>query len=194
MKKKTNPKRQQIIATARALFWKYGIKRITIEEICKEAHVSKMTFYKHFNNKIDLLKKLFDEMIGESMVDYNKIMVQEIPFKEKVKQTIQLKMDSTNDLSQKFFADIHKNATPELRDYLTQSSQQRIHKILSDYIEAQKTGDVRKEIKPQFILYFLNHLYEIVKDDRLVQLYDSPQDLIMELTNFFFYGILQREK
>ena len=31
-----------------------------------------------------------------------------------------------------------------------------------------------------------------MKDETLQQLYDDPQELIMEMVNFFFYGILPR--
>jgi len=47
MNRSENQKYNQIIDTSKKLFWKYGIKRVTIEEICREAGVSKMTFYKH---------------------------------------------------------------------------------------------------------------------------------------------------
>ena len=53
---KHNKKYKQIIATSKELFWKFGIKRVTVEEICSQAHVSKMTFYKFFPNKIELAK------------------------------------------------------------------------------------------------------------------------------------------
>ncbi|MBE9509365.1 MAG: TetR family transcriptional regulator, partial [Bacteroidetes bacterium] len=39
MKDIDNQKFQQIITTAKELFWKFGIKRVTIEEICQEANV-----------------------------------------------------------------------------------------------------------------------------------------------------------
>ena len=39
---KDNKKFQDIVATAKTLFWKHGIKRVTIEELCKEASASKM--------------------------------------------------------------------------------------------------------------------------------------------------------
>ena len=47
-------KQDQIIQAGRHLFWKYGMKRVSIEEICREAGVSKMTFYKYFANKTAL--------------------------------------------------------------------------------------------------------------------------------------------
>ena len=51
-----NPKRKKILDTAHELFWKHGLKRVSIEEICAVAGVSKMTFYKHFANKTALVK------------------------------------------------------------------------------------------------------------------------------------------
>jgi AcrR family transcriptional regulator len=53
-------KYESILITGHDLFWKFGFKRVTIDEICKKAEVSKMTFYKYFTDKIDLAKKVFD--------------------------------------------------------------------------------------------------------------------------------------
>ena len=188
-----NAKQQQIVTTARTLFWKFGIKRVSIGEICREANVSKMTFYKHFTNKIELAKYIIDQMMDEVIVKYREIMELDIPFIEKVIKTIHLKMEYTDNLSQEFYGDILKNTEPELTEYLNIKRQHNLQTIINDYIEAQKQGDVRADIKPQFIIYFLNHLVEMCNDEKLLQLYDSPQDLIMELTNFFFFGILNRK-
>ncbi len=49
-----NEKYKDILETGQELFWKFGFRRVTIEEICKEAGISKMTFYKYFSNKMDL--------------------------------------------------------------------------------------------------------------------------------------------
>ena len=59
---------------------------------------------------------------------------------------------------------------------------------------AQKKGDVRPDINPNFILYYLDKILEMAKDENLMRLYKSPPDLINELTRFFFYGILPRGK
>jgi len=40
----------------------------------------------------------------------------------------------------------------------------------------------------------MNHMFEMVKDTQLTSLYATPQDLIMELNNFFYYGILPRDQ
>ena len=188
-----NLKKQQIVSTARDLFWKFGFRRVSIEEICREASVSKMTFYKHFKNKDELVKYIIDLITGIAMKKYREIMDSDIPFTEKVEKSIQLKMESSNDMSQEFFDDFHKNASPELREHFNKLVHANLNTIQNDYIKAQKQGDVRPDINPNFILYYLDKILEMAKDENLMKLYKSPPDLINELTRFFFYGILSRK-
>jgi AcrR family transcriptional regulator len=184
------PKEKQLLSTSKDLFWKFGIKRVTIEEICSEAGVSKMTFYKYFKNKNDLIKKILENLIESTMEKYRKIMASDLSYPEKIRESIKLKMEQTNDMSREFFNDFYKNANPDLTAYFNKMAQNNIQLIQNDFVDAQKKGYIRSSIKPEFIFYFLNHMFEMVEDNRLAQIYDSPQTMIMELTNFFFYGVL----
>ena len=191
---KENKKLLQIVSTGKSLFWKFGINRVTIEEICKEANVSKMTFYKYFKNKIELIKYILKKLTDDTWEQYYAIMNQKIPYPEKVKQTIELKMNSTHELSNEFYKDFHKNADPELKRFFSELSGESLKKIKADYIKAQKEGNIRQDINPDFILYTLNFMLEkMAKDDNLISMYSTPGELIYELTNFFFYGIMPRD-
>jgi len=188
-----NQKYNQIITSSKKLFWKYGIKRVTIEEICREAGVSKMTFYKHLKNKNDLVKHIIDHILESAMAKYRDIMEQDIPFTEKTRQSVALKMELTEEMSPEFFDDYFLHADPELSDYLNNKMTDSIGMIMKDYMQAQKRGDIRADIRPEFILYFLNHMTEMAKDEQLLSLYQTPGDLVRELINFFFYGIIERK-
>lgn len=192
MKSIEDPKLKDILITAKELFWKYGFKRVTVEEVCREAKVSKMTFYKHFKNKNELVKYIINHFTDKAMDKYNEIMHSEIPFSEKIQKTIDLKLEQSKDLSNEFFNDYVRHADKDMLDLLNQKRTELLGKIINDYVEAQKKGDIRKDIKPEFILYFLNKMQEMVKDEQLEKLYDNPKDIIMEFTKFFFYGILPR--
>lgn len=185
-----NNKMRQIIDTAKSLFWRYGMRRVSIEEICREAKVSKMTFYKYFSNKVELVKFILNQIVEDSVKEYKDLMSQNIPFEEKVRQSIQLKMKQTNKLSHEFYSDLHQNAPPDIRKHFEAMTQRSIQLIVDDYNQAQKDGNIRKDLKIEFILYFLNQIFKMANDPQLVALYESPQALIMEITNFFFYGIL----
>ena len=186
-------KRKQIIQTAKDLFFKYGIKRVTVEEICKEANVSKMTFYKHFKNKNELVKTWITEMTDEALEKYITLMKRDIPFEEKVRETINMKLEGSDQMSQEFFSDYIPHADPELHDFIHQRMHEMMGLIINDYAEAQKRGDIRQDLKIEFILWYLNKMLDMMEDEALEKMYESPQDLIMEMVNFFFYGIMPRK-
>jgi len=189
----SNPKRELILKTGKALFWKFGFKRVTVEEICKEAGISKMTYYKFFPNKIELVKTLMDTVMQESLERYNKIMEREIPYPEKVVAMIHLKRDQIETMSSEFFRDYVQSGDPELISYLEQLTRDSMQKFTDDFKKAQENGDIRKDLKIEFIMYMTNHLTEMAQDDALLNMYDQPQDLVMEIINFLFYGILNRD-
>jgi hypothetical protein len=99
-------------------------------------------------------------------------------------------MENTEDLSQEFLTDLYRNPNPELLEFFESRKKEFLDQILADFIKAQKSGYLRKNLKPEFILYFLNHMFEMAKDQALYSIYSNAQELIMELTNFFFYGIM----
>lgn len=180
--------------TGKDLFWKHGVKRVSIQEICKEAKTSKMTFYKFFDNKIDLVKTVLDLIFEESVKEYKTIMAQDISFVQKVKETLLAKYRNSQDISQEFIADIYKNGDLGLLNYINTKSEAIINLVLDDYEQAQKEGYVRPSIKREFMRYQLLKMREMVLDETLLASYQNPQELTMELTNFFFYGLLVNNK
>lgn len=190
----TNKKCQAILVAAKTLFWKHGVKRVSVQEICKEAGASKMTFYRFFDNKLDLAKTLLDQVSDEGMAEYDAIMNSEIPFVEKVQQTLLLKHKNSQSISQELIMDLYKNQELGLIQYLEQQGEKMMERVLDDYEKAQKEGHIRAGIKREFIKYQLLKMREMIVDPQLADLYENPHDLIMELTNFLFYGLLSRQE
>jgi AcrR family transcriptional regulator len=190
---KYNPKRKLILKTGKELFWKFGFKRVTIEEICKEAGVSKMTYYKFFPNKIEMVKTLMNEVLTESLDRYRKISESDIPYPEKVVLMIELKREQVDTMSSEFFRDYVQSDDPELISFLNQLTQENLQMFTNDFKKAQDDGDIRGDLKVEFIMYIMNHLVAMAQEDALLNMYEEPQDLVMEITNFLFYGILNRD-
>ncbi len=186
-------KRKQLIHTGRELFWKYGIKRVTVEEICREAGVSKMTFYKHFSNKNELVRTIIHEITEEALNKYRELMDRDIPFEEKVRETLKMKFEGTDQMSQEFLSDYIPHAEPEMQKFVHERMAQVMQIVVEDYVKAQQRGDIRKDIKIGFILWFLNKMFDMIGDEELEKMYENPREMIMELVNFFFYGILPRK-
>lgn len=191
---KNNIKFQEIASAAKTLFWKYGIKRVSIEEICTSAPVSKMTFYKFFKNKEELAEYLLIEMLTQWHNQYISIMNQNIDFSQKIKQVIALEQHASENMGEEFIQDIYNNEYVKLQELITAERKRYNSEIVKDMIDAQKRGEIRKEIKPEFILYLLEDIANKVVDKNLSKLYSSKQELIMELTNYFFYGIMNNKQ
>ncbi|HCX98645.1 MAG TPA: TetR/AcrR family transcriptional regulator [Bacteroidales bacterium] len=191
---KISPKQVLILKTAKSLFWKHGIRRVTIEEICKEAGVSKMTFYKFFKNKEALAEYLLVELLTGWHNQYRAIMNNNIPFTTKIKLVISLEQEASKDMGEEFIKDIYNNEFTELQKLIDIEKDKYNTELVQDMIKAQKQGDIRNDVKPEFILYLLEDIGSKVMDEKLSALYSSKQELILELTNYFFYGIMNREK
>jgi len=54
--------KEQILKVSRELFYKHGLKRVTVSEICSELRISKKTFYDIFSQKEDLIRENLREM------------------------------------------------------------------------------------------------------------------------------------
>ena len=184
-------KKQQILVTAEDLFLKFGLKRISIEEICSTARVSKMTFYKYFTNKIDLIKYLWTLMFNYGMKRFEEIENMDISFQEKVDLILKMKEESSKNLRHEFALE-YFFSNDELRYFFNQMYQKSIGSFINFIKNAQAKGEVRPEIKPEFFIAAINKLMELVDNKQLVQSYDKYQDFVMEVNNFLFYGIFPR--
>jgi AcrR family transcriptional regulator len=186
-------KYRQIIDTSHDLFWHHGIRRVSVEEICQTAGVSKMTFYKYFKNKIDLALFILNKTSLEGVAKYKSIMAQNIPYSEKAKEMIQMKLEQTKDISQEMLKDWMQGSIPEVVELMERMKQENFKLLLDDMIAAQNKGEIRKDINPQFLLYFLNKMIEMTGDEQMINMYESTQSLTAELINLFFYGILTKK-
>ncbi len=184
----------KIITTAKKLFWKHGSSRVTIEELCREAGVSKMTFYRHFNNKNEIIGKVLEMEFEKGMQEYRGIMALEISFKEKIHQIVLLKQNMSNGISKELINDLYTKEEVDLLAIIEKHQEISLNEFVKDLRVAQENGWIRKGIKVQFIIYMLNSINEKMKDNNFLDMYENTQDAIMEVTNFFFYGLFSDPK
>lgn len=152
-----------------------------------------MTCYKYFSNKTAIAKYLIEDMFESGIKAYKEIYHSDISYEEKVKKMLDLKMSNSHEMSQELLDDIYKNQDEELSETIETIKKRMIGIYLDDIREAQKIKEIRDDVKPEFMLYFLNNLTEMLTDQRLVSIYSNPQQMISEVMTFFFYGIMPRK-
>lgn len=177
------------MAAGRRLFWKHGFKRVTVEEICKEAGVSKMTFYRFFPNKLELAKTVIDKVFADSLNEFRSIMESPAAPDEKLRAMIMMKVEGVHDISPEFMQDFYNNSDIGLTTFLVEKSAAVWLEMRNDFSMAQEKGIFRKDLNLDFFFLFSQKAMEIAKDEAFIRLFPTPEALILELTNFFIYGI-----
>ncbi len=190
---KIGKKQLSILLKSKELFWKHGFKRVTVEEICQQAAVSKMTFYRFYPNKLELAKAVFDMVIDESIADFKELIGLDIPASEKMKRMLMMKFEGTNDISKEFLMDFYNNPELEVSAYIQKRITEVWTSIVADFKKGQQEGWLRKDFKPELILILSQKVMELINDENAMKLYGSPQEFIMEIASFITYGIANHD-
>ncbi|RPJ61908.1 MAG: TetR/AcrR family transcriptional regulator [Dehalococcoidia bacterium] len=184
MRKKRQPsiKYVRLLEVSRGLFFKYGVKRVTIEEICEKSNISKMTFYKYFSNKMQLAELVRDELLNKGFAKYYEINNLDISFPEKIDLITQWRIDFFSSMTAEFIEDMldAKGTAEKMKEHYL--------KVISD---AQKKGEVRKELSPELIWLVAEKLNEIVKDGSWKQVFTDYREFQRQMRRMYFYGLLE---
>jgi AcrR family transcriptional regulator len=188
-----DPRLEGLMQSAHSLFWKYGFRKVSIEEICREAGVSKMTFYKHFRNKLAIAKAVFDRAVTRGLLDFRAILEEDSPVSVKMKKLLQMKLEGVHDISREFLNDFYGNPELGLKAHIDQKTKEVWLEMLEDWKKAQQKGIFRPDLNLAFYFYVARKQAELLHDPYVQSLFPDSESLVMELTRLNVYGIVPRD-
>jgi AcrR family transcriptional regulator len=177
-------KRDQLIRTGEALFVKHGMRRVTVEEICRKAGVSKPTFYKYFENKEALAQRIDELWIKDALQQIEEIENAELPFPEKMNRILEIKQELSSRPGTEFLDDLI-NLDIDL-SYAFQH-------VMRFLVKSQQAGDIRGDIRPEFLMAAFNVLNTLQHDPNIRDLYADAETLAGDVFKLFYYGALSAE-
>lgn len=189
-----NKKHADILVASEKLFWKYGFKRVSIEEICREAKVSKVTFYKFYSNKIEVAKAVLDKIVENATVDFSVLIEKATSTSELIEGMIKMKKDGIHDISKEFLADFYADTSLGLSEYIGVKTQEIYVEMLESFKALQEKGLIRKDLNINLFLYLANKLNNLMEDPYILSLFPTAEELIMEFSNLFAYGMTPRNE
>jgi len=197
MAKKSAPVKpivDKLMRSAGALFLKHGLKRVDVEEICRGAGVSKMTFYRHFRNKDDIAVKTMERFFNERLEKIEKILESPRPFEEKIRDVVDLKMEGLKTANNEMVREVMADRESPPGKFLGDLQERQARRVRELYIGFQKKGDIRKDIKIDLIMYLVENLWNAFSDEKLLEQYPDKARLLEELYQAVYYGILPARK
>lgn len=184
-----NKKYRDLVNTARELFFKHGTKRVTIEEICEKADVSKMTFYKYFHNKYDLALTVLKEINDKWLREQDEIINKNIPFIEKIREVLNYKIRISEELEDIFLDELW-GEIEDFSNFFT-TMHEEAYQFFDRFIKlGQDEGVIRKNLKPEMIIYLSDILRDMLNSERMKSISQDPHERLDVILNFFFYGII----
>lgn len=172
---------EKLLASGQVLFMRYGVRKTTVEEICLEASLSKMTFYKYFKNKMELVEIIRDRLVNEGFNHFDRINKKNIPFAEKIELMSRWRVEFFGRFNREFLDEVIQieKVNGIFRD-----------RFLENMRKAQDDGEIRRDLSIELIWLVTEKLREISREGiwkRIFEDYGSYQD---QLRTIIFKGIL----
>ncbi|MDP5273729.1 TetR/AcrR family transcriptional regulator [Chengkuizengella axinellae] len=182
-------KKEQILKKAKELFMEQGLQETSLEQIGEEVPASKMTIYKYFTNKEGLIEQVLNDIVEEVLADFYKMLdhAEDNP----LEGLMELQhYEGTDKISEKFIMDLVKYYPKQAERLLTYQREEIFPRFEQFLFEAQKKGQIRKDISPHVLTLFISSIKQFFsKPENLVGITDinAIRDQFMTI---LYYGII----
>ena len=183
-------KKEQIEHKAKELFWKHGFKKVTIDEICRKANVSRKSFYTFYENKTALVLFLLKEMTEEAFGTTRKIIAGEDSFTEKLEKMLQLKFEGSKDFSMEFIADFYNPDATDILDYFNKIVDESMALMRDFYRDAQEKGEMNPGLNLDYVMWMMQKQMELCSTAELMAMFPDAESMTRQISQSIIYGIM----
>lgn len=186
------PKHKKLIETAYLLFQRHGFQRVSVEEICRRAQVSKVTFYKYFSSKDELIVFITRLIFEALYAEIRKVL--------KSDQGIKVIFDRASIIKQEYIGKMGEEllmgimSFPAAREYLDDVSKRSWMEFREYVINEQRKGNINPRIDIDYILPILSEINKLFNVEGLKNLYKKPDLLITQINELIVNGLLARKE
>jgi AcrR family transcriptional regulator len=177
--------KQKIKETGKKLFFKYGIKRVSVNEICEESNISKVTFYKYYKNKMHLALELRDELMKKGFSIFDKINTLDISFTEKINKMTEWQADFYSQMNNEFIKEIVN---------LKELEEEYKKRFIKNLKSGQDKGEIRPELNLELVYLISKKLQELSKEGIWKEVFSDYSEYIKQIRTILFFGMLSRNE
>ena len=184
---------EQLFTTAIQLFQKYGFQRTTVNQICQHANLSRVTFYKHFKNKDELVIALLKIHIEKSNHMYELFSQSDISFEEKVRQLIKIKMEASRSFNTDLIKELMHTPRPSVVEFIHEQSQKQKNHLKTMFQQCRDKGEIRSDLNDDMIFFILEQLESWLRNPTFDQLVPDFEQKVSHIIQFFFFGVQYKQ-
>lgn len=181
-------KKKSILKAAFELFSRYGVQKVTIAEIAKEANVSPVSIYNYFGSKNNLVKHTVMQMMDDIAETFQPLLESDMTFPEKMDKILFEKVELNKKLGRKGFFDASFIEDPEAQEFLDHYGRTKALPMLLGLLEqGRREGYVSPDVSTDSILYYIGIIQQATQNPDFFR--DDNQKLRLDLATLFIYGL-----
>ena len=190
-----NLKQQTIIATARRLFREHGFAAVSVGSICKEAAVSRVTFYKYYSGKNALLQEIVTAQKDRIRAEFENLLERHCSLREAAEAIFTLQEQSFEELySAAFMRDIEENADLELERFFNGLNEEKYAFMRRFFHTLQNRRLIAPDLPVELIDLFIRQADVLMRHPQLAALYAAdPQKLPQNILGLLLHGLAGEE-
>jgi AcrR family transcriptional regulator len=188
-------KKEKTEATAKELFWKHGFKKVSIDEICKKASVSRKTFYTYYPNKQALVLSILESLTNEMLDVFATLVADtEKSFSEKMNMLLLLKFEMNKEFSMEFINDFLHPDSAELLEYLNTVVGKSLKLTREFFTNAQQNGEMNPGLNLDFLLWNMQKQLEICSTPEALAMFPDSESMVRQISELMIYGVMKPEQ
>ncbi len=188
--------KRNIIKTAGDLFFRLGIRSVSIDDICRELGISKKTFYVYFESKDELIEQLLQanlDYIAGKMEDLVKLQ----DFKQLVKVFIKRQQAEKNDVRRvpQLVYDLKKYYPRQFADFQQKCFETQKNYIMRYLEQGLKDGYVRADLNLELAAVLFAKIHsDAIRDFEIIEGHNhNMHQLAHTAMDVFVRGVLSEE-
>ena len=183
-------KKEQIEYKAKELFLKHGFKKVSIDEICKKANVSRKTFYTFYENKTALVLYILTDMFEGIKLANFKTFEADIPFSKKMEIMLESKLKLSESITLEFIADFYSPDAGEVYEYFQKFTNESTEFTRQFFREAQENGEMNPNLNLDFVMFMIQKIGELCSKTELMAMFPDAESMTRQISEYALYGIM----
>ena len=179
--------KERIVEQATEMFLRSGIKAITMDDIAREAGVSKRTIYENFSDKDDLLRYCLFVIDQKYTEEHESIIEKSDNIILMIFNLMKLGIKAIDQINPLFFDDLKRYHTKIWKEVYKTGAEKQKAQTLSILRKGINQKVFRKEIDLEIVTILLTEQLRIMPDKSIFPYGKFPQRVVFEnvIINFF---------
>jgi AcrR family transcriptional regulator len=188
-------KRNKILIAAKSLFNRtHDVRRVSLEAIAAEAHVSPTTIYNYFGNRETLVYEVIKELVRASLEHNRALIRSDLPFSQKLIGIISGKLDMAEKVNNEIIEKL-VSQDKKIAPFIDRIFEKEIKPLWKEMVaDGKKQGYIDPALDDETLLVYLDVLQSGFRArPELFQGFKENMGFIEQLTRLMFYGFLKKE-